>query len=80
MAQLRQITLEEVAQLGDLRPSLTIKFEEDVEKWKTTQSYQDYGIFLQRLSDSVVNIYLPWSPEVPAKVSDGIVSHGYVAD
>ncbi|KAH6901268.1 serine/threonine-protein phosphatase 2A activator 1 [Coprinopsis sp. MPI-PUGE-AT-0042] len=67
MAELRKVTLEEIAQLGDLKPSLTIKFEEDVEKWKTTQSYQDFGIFLQRLSDSVVNVYLPWSPEHPAK-------------
>jgi serine/threonine-protein phosphatase 2A activator len=80
MAQLRQVKLEEIAQLGELRPSLMIKFEEDVAKWKTTQSYQDYGIFLQKLSDSVVNVYLPWSPEVPAEVGDGIVFHGYISD
>jgi hypothetical protein len=70
MAELRKVSLDDaqhLIQAGDV-PVLRIKLEEDVEKWKTTQSYQDYGIFLRRLSDSVVNHQLPWSPTEPTEV------------
>lgn len=74
MAELRHITPQDIAQLGDLKPSLMIKFEEDIERWKTTQAYQDYGIFLRRLSDSVVNVCLPWSPEHPAQGTTKLIA------
>ncbi|KAF6756884.1 hypothetical protein DFP72DRAFT_892596 [Ephemerocybe angulata] len=66
MANLRQVTLDAVQTIVD-GPTLHIKTEEDVEAWKTTQSYRDYSTFLQRLNESVVNYYLPWSPETPAR-------------
>ncbi|EAU85128.2 serine/threonine-protein phosphatase 2A activator 1 [Coprinopsis cinerea okayama7 len=76
MAELRKISLDDaqhLIQAGDV-PVLRIKLEEDVEKWKTTQSYQDYGIFLRRLSDSVVNYQLPWSPTEPTEATRKLLS------
>lgn len=67
MAELRQIIVDEVRNLKS-RPVHCIKTEEDVETWKTTRSWADYSIFLRRLTDSVVNQFLPWSPEVPDQV------------
>jgi len=54
-------------ELGDLEasgtyPSPKIRTDADVELWKTTQSYRDYGLFLQRLNEAVVGVYLPWNP------------------
>ncbi|KAF8885873.1 hypothetical protein CPB84DRAFT_1837853 [Gymnopilus junonius] len=59
---LREISISEAQHLRTL-PSLEIRTDDDVEFWKTTQSYMDYGIFLRRLNESVVGYYLPWEPE-----------------
>lgn len=62
MVELRQISLDAVRSLTD-RPLLHIKTEEDVDAWKTTTSYRDYSIFLQRLTNSVSGCLLPWSTD-----------------
>ncbi|TFK24812.1 serine/threonine-protein phosphatase 2A activator 1 [Coprinopsis marcescibilis] len=63
MTALREIPLEDVLKFSESdAPTPKIKLDEDVEHWKTTQSYKDYSVFLGRLSDSVVNYQLPWSP------------------
>jgi serine/threonine-protein phosphatase 2A activator len=67
MVELRKVSLDEVRSFDD-DPTLRIKTEEDVETWKKTQSFADYSIFLRRLTDSVVNYYLPWSSDVAAQV------------
>ncbi|KAH9481901.1 Serine/threonine-protein phosphatase 2A activator 1 [Psilocybe cubensis] len=61
LLDLRKIPLDEVAGLQST-PSLKIRTDDDVEYWKTTQSYLDYGIFLRRLNESVVGYTLPWEP------------------
>ncbi|PPQ83972.1 hypothetical protein CVT25_000518 [Psilocybe cyanescens] len=60
--ELREILLSEVSGFQS-PPSLKIRTDDDVEHWKTTQSYIDYGIFLRRLNESVVGHFLPWEPE-----------------
>jgi hypothetical protein len=54
---LRQITLSEVGRLEGL-PLPRIRDDRDVEKWKTTVGYRDYGLFLRRLNESVVGFDL----------------------
>lgn len=67
MVELRQISLDAVRSLTD-GPLLHIKTEEDVDAWKTTTSYRDYSIFLQRLTNSVSGCLLPWSTDSLAQV------------
>ncbi|TFK93785.1 PTPA-domain-containing protein [Polyporus arcularius HHB13444] len=52
-------------------PVPRIKTDEDVEAWKQTRGYQDYGLFLRRLAESVVGCSLPYEdPELdPAAVA-----------
>lgn len=63
---LREISLSDV--LNGAPPILRIKTEEDVEFWKTTRSYSDLGLFLQRLNEAVVGYYLPFTPQSPSEV------------
>ncbi|GJE85628.1 PTPA-domain-containing protein [Phanerochaete sordida] len=56
---LRQVPAAELAKLAP--PRQLIKTEDDVHAWKHTRGYQDYGLFLRRLSESVVGHVLPWS-------------------
>lgn len=65
---LREIPISEVPHLASL-PSSRIRTDEDVEYWKRTQSYTDYGIFLRRLNESIVGYFLPWEPEGQSRVS-----------
>lgn len=44
-------------------PSLKIRTEEDVTTWKSTKGYQNYMLFLRRLSESVVGRSLPQSEQ-----------------
>ncbi|KAI0750168.1 hypothetical protein C8Q80DRAFT_1166413 [Daedaleopsis nitida] len=46
-------------------PVLRIKTDDDVEAWKRTRGYQDYGLFLRRLSESVVGHTLPYNDPEP---------------
>jgi serine/threonine-protein phosphatase 2A activator len=55
---LRQIPLAEVAGLKD-PPIPRIRVDHDVEEWRATIGYQDYGLFLRRLNESVVGHQLP---------------------
>ncbi|KAI0636287.1 hypothetical protein C8Q77DRAFT_638149 [Trametes polyzona] len=48
-------------------PVLRIKTDEDVQLWKTTRGYQDYGLFLRRLAESVVGYQLPYDDPEPDK-------------
>lgn len=64
---LRQIPLSQFNSLGP-PPSLVIKTDEDVERWKTTRSYYDYDLFLRRLTQSVTGLSLPWTAEPPSEV------------
>lgn len=56
---LRQVPIGELAKLP--LPRQVIKTEDDVHAWKLTRGYQDYGLFLRRLNESVVGHFLPWS-------------------
>ena len=64
---LRDISLSEVSSLSEL-PKAQIKTDEDLEHWKSMQSYQDYILFLRRLNESVVGTSLPWIPEHRSQV------------
>ena len=64
---LRDISLSEVSSLPEL-PKTQIKTDEDLEHWKSMQSYQDYILFLRRLNESVVGTSLPWIPEHHSQV------------
>lgn len=68
LPELREIPLAEVSSFKS-PPSLKIRTDDDVEYWKTTQPYLDYGIFLRRLNESVVGFALPWEPENQSPVS-----------
>ncbi|KAI0791204.1 Phosphotyrosyl phosphatase activator [Abortiporus biennis] len=70
---LRHIPISEVAQMNSL-PTTKIKTDEDVELWKTTRSYEDYGIFLRRLNESVVGHFLPWTSPSLCKATAAILS------
>ncbi|KAI0667938.1 hypothetical protein C8Q78DRAFT_980860 [Trametes maxima] len=48
-------------------PILRIKTDEDVELWKHTRGYQDYGLFLRRLAESVVGYELPCNDPEPVQ-------------
>jgi len=64
---LREIPLSDV--LNKAPPTPKIKTEEDVELWKTTRSYSDLGLFLQRLNEATVGHYLPFTPQSPSQVN-----------
>lgn len=64
---LRRVPLSDV--LDKAPPILKIKTEEEVEFWKTTRSYSDLGLFLQRLNEAVVGCYMPFAPQSPSPVS-----------
>ena len=49
-------------------PVLRIRTDEDVLAWKRTRGYQDYGLFLRRLAESVVGRTLPYSTPDPDQV------------
>ncbi|KAF9448492.1 Phosphotyrosyl phosphatase activator [Macrolepiota fuliginosa MF-IS2] len=63
LSPLRQISPTQFRNLGS-PPSLVIKSDEDVERWKNTLSYYDYDLFLRRLNESIVGLMLPWSAEI----------------
>jgi len=69
---LREIPLSDV--LNKATPIQKIKTEEDVELWKTTRSYSDLGLFLQRLNEAVVGHYLPFTPQRPSKHVASVLS------
>ena len=64
---LRDISLSKVSSLSEL-PKAQIKTDEDLEHWKSMQSYRDYILFLRRLNESVVGTSLPWNPEHHSQV------------
>lgn len=49
-------------------PTLRIKTDDDVRAWKLTRGYQDYGLFLRRLAESVVGRMLPHDVPNPDQV------------
>ncbi|KZT06068.1 PTPA-domain-containing protein [Laetiporus sulphureus 93-53] len=55
---LREVSIQELL-VSDL-PSKRIHTDYDVERWKSTRGYRDYGLFLRRLNESVVGYTLPW--------------------
>lgn len=63
---------------SDLRlddtPTLKIRTDDDVHFWRSTRAYQDFGIFLRRLNESVVGYTLPWS-EPLNEVGDSFFSY-----
>jgi len=64
--ELRQIPLDDIANLP--LPEQLIKTDHDVETWRTTRSYQDYAVFLRRLTESVIGVFLPWSSDSDSPV------------
>ncbi|KAH8118174.1 Phosphotyrosyl phosphatase activator [Phellopilus nigrolimitatus] len=55
-------------------PSLKIRTEEDVTTWKSTKGYQNYMLFLRRLSESVVGRSLPQSEQDCGNKSSAVTS------
>ncbi|KAI0706455.1 Phosphotyrosyl phosphatase activator [Earliella scabrosa] len=55
-------------------PVLRIKTDEDVEAWKHTRGYQDYGLFLRRLAESVVGYDLPHNDPEPHQAVNGVIT------
>lgn len=55
---LRQRTLPP----NHVTPGKRIFTDSDVELWKTTQGYVDYGLFVRRLGEAVIGHYLPYNP------------------
>lgn len=49
-------------------PVLRIKTDDDVQAWKHTRGYQNYGLFLRRLAESVVGHTLPYVDPEPDQV------------
>ncbi len=68
---LREVTTAQFQGLGPL-PSLVIRTDDDVERWKISCSYFDYDLFLRRLGESVVGTVLPWNPETASQVSSAL--------
>ncbi|KAG8864795.1 Serine/threonine-protein phosphatase 2A activator 1 [Tulasnella sp. 330] len=44
-----------------IAPKRRIQTDADVEEWKSTQGYLDYGLFIRRLNTAVIGHYLPYS-------------------
>ncbi|KAF8992366.1 hypothetical protein BDQ17DRAFT_211013 [Cyathus striatus] len=65
LEQLREIPISHIHHLSTL-PKPRIKTDDDMDKWKSTRSYRDYGVFLRRLNESVVGHHLPWSSGNPS--------------
>ncbi|PSS34024.1 hypothetical protein PHLCEN_2v1928 [Hermanssonia centrifuga] len=57
---LRRILISTFSDI-DTTPTQKIRTDEDVEAWRLTRGYQDFGLFLRRLNESVVGYVLPWS-------------------
>lgn len=55
---LRAIAVHELLELDS--PVTRIRTDEDVMYWKTTRGYQDFGLFLRRLNESVMGFNLPY--------------------
>lgn len=55
---LRAITVHESLKVDP--PVTKIRTDEDVVYWKMTRGYQDFGLFLRRLNESVVGFSLPY--------------------
>jgi serine/threonine-protein phosphatase 2A activator len=65
---LRLVKISELSSFQE-PPAAKIRSDEDVELWKTTQGYHDYGLFLRRLNEAVVGCQLPWISPSPSHVS-----------
>jgi serine/threonine-protein phosphatase 2A activator len=50
-------------------PTTKIKFEEDLETWRTTSGYNHLVLFVRRLSEAVVGHDLP-TPDAPFSSSE----------
>ncbi|KAL5525897.1 hypothetical protein ACEPAG_7235 [Sanghuangporus baumii] len=55
-------------------PTLKIRTDADVESWKSTKGYQNYLLFLHRLSEAVVGHALPEHTDGTAEMSSSIRS------
>jgi serine/threonine-protein phosphatase 2A activator len=65
---LRQVSLSDLARLEDL-PVPRIRVDGDVDEWRNTVGYRDFGLFLRRLNESVVGYDLPTDESsVPSQV------------
>ncbi|KAF9818759.1 hypothetical protein IEO21_02539 [Rhodonia placenta] len=61
---LRHVSVNDIS--PDDTPTPKIRTDEDLEMWKATRGYQDYGLFLRRLTQAVVGCPLPWTePDCP---------------
>ncbi|KAI0068967.1 Phosphotyrosyl phosphatase activator [Artomyces pyxidatus] len=70
---LRHISIEDVSHMRTL-PSTKIHTDSDVELWKRTSGYRDYGIFLRRLNEAVVGYELPWTSSSPSEAAKAVLS------
>ncbi|KAJ3476978.1 hypothetical protein NLI96_g10784 [Meripilus lineatus] len=67
----RHVPIADVLHLQ--HPELKIKTDEDVDRWRGSKGYQDYGLFLRRLNESVVGCPLPWNSPSPSKATLSLV-------
>ena len=61
MHTLSQISLSSVSSLP--LPTLHIRTDTDVEAWKSTTGYRDFGVWVRLLNESVVGVEMPWEGE-----------------
>ena len=60
LPSLPTVTLEDAIRLD--APTLKIRTDADVDYWKSSKGYQNYLLFLHRLSEAVVGHALPENP------------------
>ncbi|KAL4263905.1 Serine/threonine-protein phosphatase 2A activator [Pleurotus pulmonarius] len=58
---------------GMPKPAQKIRFDSDVEVWRSTRSYRDYSLFLHRLTEAVVGQYLPVTNPTQSSAILGII-------
>ncbi len=64
---------------GMPKPVQKIRFDSDVEVWRTTRSYQDYSLFLHRLTEAVVGQYLPLTNSTQSSARRPVALVSFVA-
>ncbi|KDQ58979.1 hypothetical protein JAAARDRAFT_33711 [Jaapia argillacea MUCL 33604] len=70
LAPLRYIPVSEIS----AGPTLKIRTDYDVDAWKVTQGFKDFGIFLRRLNESVVGVFLPYESSSPSQAVKKVIA------
>ncbi|KAA1467275.1 Phosphotyrosyl phosphatase activator [Dentipellis sp. KUC8613] len=73
LAPLREVAVADLVRGHVEAPTTKIKTDADVEYWRHTRGYRDYGVFLRRLNESVVGLSLPFE-EPPSAAVQAVVT------